>query len=352
MNTRTIQLIYFFTVFGLIAVLAFFILKPFINILILAGTFAVIVYPLYLKMLKLLGQKRPSISAFITIVAVLIIVFVPLTLLGTQVFREAQTLQKNIVSITNQERGILSNLPQSQNALTQKIRERFEGFITEASLDFRAFTQRAVGWLLSNVGNFFESVGKIILAIFLWLFAFYYFLRDGHRLKRVLITLSPLSDKYDEEIMTRIVRSIKSVVGGSLIVALIQGLLAGVGFAIFGVPHPSIWGALAVLAALIPTVGTALVTLPAVIYLAFLGNTGAMIGLLVWSMVIVAGIDNILRPKLIERGIKIHPLIILLSVLGGIALFGPIGFLTGPIVMSLLSELFSIYQQLVVKRES
>lgn len=350
MNSHTIQLSFFFIMSGVVAVLAFFILKPFLGILVLAGTCAVIFYPLYKKILNFFGEKRAGISAFLTITLGLILILAPLTLLGLQIFKEAKELQQSIRDITDQEKGILSNLPPAENELIMRTRERFEGFVTEASVDFGQLAQRAVGWVLSNIGGFFESVGRVVLAIFLWLLSFYYFLRDGYKLKKILITLSPLSDQYDREIISKAVSSIKSVVGGTLIVALIQGFLAGVGFAVFQIPNPSIWGALAVLAALIPSVGTAIVTLPAILYLVFAGNFISVVGLLVWSVIIVAGVDNVLRPKLIERGIHVHSLVILLSVLGGIAVFGPIGFLVGPIVMSLLGEFLGIYRHLVLKK--
>lgn len=351
MSKHSIQIIFFFAMSAIVAVLAFFVLKPFLSVLFLAGTFAVIFYPFYKKMLSWVGEKRPGTSAFLTIVAVMVIVLVPLSFLGAQIFKEARNLHQGIQSITDSELGVLNGIEPSSNPFIQKVREQFEGFVTQASDDLGQVVAKGTTWVLNNVSGLFESIGRIVLAIFLWFLSFYYLLRDGHKLKRLLIALSPLSDQYDQEIITKALTSIKSVVGGSLIMAIIQGTLAGVGFAFFGIPNPSIWGALAVIAALIPTVGTAIVTLPAVIYLAFVGNTMSTVGLLIWSVVLVAGIDNILRPKLIERGIKVHPLVILLSVLGGITLFGPIGFLLGPIIMSLLAEFLSIYEHLVLNKQ-
>jgi predicted PurR-regulated permease PerM len=204
--------------------------------------------------------------------------------------------------------------------------------------------------VLDNAGRLFQEIAYFGLAMFLWFLSFYYFLRDGQQLKKILVAFSPLSDRYDLEIVKRVQISVKSVIGGSLIVAVIQGVLAGVGFAIFGVPSPTIWGFVAIIAALVPTVGTALIMLPAVAYLFITNNTVPAIGLLLWSLLIVGSVDNIIRPKLIERGIHIHPLMILLSVLGGIALFGPVGFLTGPIIMSLLAEFVDIYQEMVLHK--
>jgi predicted PurR-regulated permease PerM len=152
--------------------------------------------------------------------------------------------------------------------------------------------------------------------------------------------------------MHRIVVSVNSVVGGTLIVALIQGVLAGIGFAIFDVPNPAVWGSFAVIAALIPTVGTALIMFPAALYLITVNQPLAAGGLILWSVLLVGGIDNIVRPKLIERQTNIHPLAVLLSVIGGIAFFGPMGFLTGPIVLSLLIELLNVYKEMAVEQQA
>jgi predicted PurR-regulated permease PerM len=214
-----------------------------------------------------------------------------------------------------------------------------------------AYAQKTGSWFVEHAGPFFQGVAQFALAIFLWFLSVYYFLKEGHRIKALLVKFSPLSDRYDLEIVNRVVTSVKSVIGGSLIVALLQGILAGVGFAIFGIPTPAIWGLIAVFAALVPTIGTALVTFPAVAFLVLVGNNLAALGLLIWGILIVGGIDNIVRPKLLERGVKVHPLLILLSVLGGLAFFGPVGFLTGPIIVSLLSEFLTIYQHLVLKHE-
>lgn len=352
MTSRTIQLIFFFTMFAIAAVLGFLIFKPYINILILAATFAIIFYSFYLKILRWLGGRHPGISALITILAILIIVFVPLTFLGFRVFHEAQGIVNQIGTANANEMSPLGDIKLSSNPTLAKFQQQFEGFLTQATAGFGDLTQKFLDWITNNAGPFFQSVANIGLGIFLWFLALYYFLRDGHKLKGILVSMSPLSDRYDEEILKKIRSSVRSVIGGSLIVAIVQGILAGIGFWIFGIPNPALWGTVAILAALIPTIGTGLITLPAVAYVFLTGSTTAAIGFLIWGIAVVGTVDNFLRPKLIERGIQVHPFLILLSVLGGIAVFGPMGFLTGPIVLTLLSEFLSIYQHLVLQKEA
>jgi predicted PurR-regulated permease PerM len=137
------------------------------------------------------------------------------------------------------------------------------------------------------------------------------------------------------------------VIKGSLLIALIQGMVSGTGFAIFGVPNPVLLGSVAIIAALIPNVGTAVVLTPAILYLYLTDQVWQSAGLLIWGITAVGLIDNLLGPTLIGRSSKIHPLLILLAVLGGLAFFGPLGFILGPLVISLLFAVLDIYERLL-----
>ncbi len=187
------------------------------------------------------------------------------------------------------------------------------------------------------------------MSFFLFLFTFYYLLKDAQKLKRISLAASPLSGEENEAILNKLELAINSVVRGNLAIALIQGILASIGLTIFGVPNPVLWGMVAAITSLIPTVGTSLVILPAILYLFLNNQIFQAAGLAIWGMVVVGLIDNFLGPKLVGRGMKLHPLLVLLSVLGGAVLFGPIGFLLGPLVLSLFFALFNIYFSLVKK---
>ncbi len=343
---RTLQFSFLFVLSGIALILSFFIFRPYLNPLVLAATSTIVFYPLFERILRSIGPTRRSTAAFLTVLTTVFIFLIPVSLLGTQVARETNQLYTDISSNALAERPILGDYPLSSNQTIAKFQQRVQGVATQVAVNIDQYIQRLLKLAVDNAGQFFQQIAEFILSGFLWLLAFYYFLRDGHRIRELLIHFSPLSDRYDKEILSRIVISVNSIVGGALIVALIQGVLAGAGLAMFGVPNPAIWGAVTVIAALIPTIGTALIMLPAALYLLAINEPIAAIGLLVWSMLLVGGIDNIVRPKLIERQTNIHPLAILLSVIGGIAFFGPVGFLTGPIVLSLLIELLSVYKEM------
>ena len=176
------------------------------------------------------------------------------------------------------------------------------------------------------------------------LLSIFYFLKDGARWRQALVVLSPLSDSDDEKIISRLKLAVNGVIKGYLLVALVQGILMGLGLWLFGVPKPALWGVVAAITSLIPTIGTALVSVPAFIFLFLTGSAVSAFGFLVWAAVIVGTIDNFLSPLFISKRIDIPPLLILFSVLGGLSLLGPVGVLIGPLSVSLLYTLISIYR--------
>ena len=161
--------------------------------------------------------------------------------------------------------------------------------------------------------------------------------------------VSPLADSYDEQIIKRVGLAINSIVRGSLMIALIKGFLTALGLAIFGVPNPILWGAVSALASFVPIVGSGVVIAPAVLYLSAAVSYPAAVGLAIWGVVLIGLSDNFLSPVLMKKGMKIHLFVILLSILGGLGFFGPIGFIAGPVVLSLLFALFDIYPLITKK---
>jgi predicted PurR-regulated permease PerM len=168
-------------------------------------------------------------------------------------------------------------------------------------------------------------------------------LRDGQRLRALAIVVSPFADTDDESILNKLHLAINSVFKGSLMIAIIQGFLTALGFVVFGIPNFVFWGTIAGICALIPTLGTSLVIIPGVLYLLLNGFSLQAFGLFIWGACAVGLIDNLLGPKLIGKNIAVHPLLVLFSVLGGISFFGPVGFILGPLFVTLFFALIEIY---------
>lgn len=334
MDKDKLQTFFFIGLLVGMLLLMFFVLLPYLSILIIAGTLAVIFTPFYQRLLSMFGSE--GLSAFITVLIVLTLIFVPLVFFGTQVAKEASQLYVGIASGSS---GTFLN------GIVAYFQVKLQLIHTSIQLDLNQFLRQSLSWILSNAGTLFSGVTQLIFGFLLSMLAFYYFLKDGKKFLSVLIALSPLRDVDDKDIFNKLKVAVQSVVLGSLVIAVLQGALVTIGFYLFGVPNGALWGSVAAVAALIPFIGTTIIIFPAVVYLFLFGTAASSLGLLIWGATAVGLIDNFLTPKLMERGIRIHPLLILFSVLGGLSFFGPIGFLLGPLALSLLFSLLDIYRK-------
>lgn len=315
--------------------LVFMIISPFIGALIVAAIFAFLFQPIY-KRLQNYTKDSQKISALLTLIIAIIIILLPIFFIGFQIFKESTELYKNVIA--GDTNGFTTTVENFVNKIGGSL-SISEGF----KVDFRQYAEKGLQVLIENLGLVFSSVTKTIINLVVFLTAFYFFLKDGHKLKDYFVELSPLDDKDDNKIVDRLKLAVSATVKGSLSIGLIQGTLTGIGFAIFGVPNAALWGSLAAITALIPGIGTTIVILPAIIYLFVTGASFSGFGLLAWGILAVGLIDNFLSPRLVGRGMKLHPLLVFVSVLGGLAFFGPLGFLLGPLAVSVLLALFDIY---------
>ena len=340
MNKNTLETIFFLILFAGSTILLFFIFEPYLMAIFMALIFAIIFMPVKDFLVKRLKIKITA-SSVITVLIVFVVVLTPLFILGAMLFQEAT----NIV-VRLPESGVITQFLESKLLLMENYINSIAPD-AQINLSLQTYIEGVAGWIVDNFSSLFSGIARGTINIFLMIIALFFFLKDGPKIKKIILKWSPLGDNYDKKIMDKMTIAINSVVKGTLFVALIQGVLAGIGFAIFGVPSPVLWGFITVLAALIPGVGTAIVIIPMVIYLYLTTGVVWALGLLVWGLLLVGLIDNILRPTLIERDIKIHPLLILLSVFGGISFFGPIGFLVGPIVLSFVFALVDLYPSIM-----
>ena len=335
--TRSSQNYFFLAFLSIVIILGIFIFLPFLAPLVLALAFTVIFMPLHQRVLKKFfnGREKSSLGAVVTLVILAVLVFVPLTFVAIKIFDEVGQMYAILAdhSLNSRISGVISNV--------------------FGSYDVVDLLRLAAQWAVSNMNAIFGKLSKIVIEFFVMFLALFYLLRDGRELKRQLIEISPLRNIDDELILSKLEQAIRSIFAGSIAVGLVQGTLTAIGFAIFGVPNPILWGVIASMAALVPGIGTALVLIPAIAYLFISGSTGMAVGLLIWGIFAVGLVDNFLGPILVNRGVKIHPFLILLSVLGGIILFGPIGFVLGPLIIALLFallELNSMHQSTSIDR--
>ena len=342
-SSSKLQINFFYILLAGISAVCLLIFLPYVGSLFLAAVAAVVFQPLYVRVLRVCWKKA-GLSAFVTLFFVCTLIMVPLGTVGTLLFQEARD-GYDYFTDGGGSIVLIDYLGRGQIFLNQFLPE---SYVPNATLtEVENYLGRGYTWMVDHLQSIFSNTLGLLGNFFIFVLAFYFFLRDGHRFKEILLKLSPLKNVHDESILHRLVLSINSVIKGTLLTALIQGTLAWMGFWFFGVPSPILLGSLTVLAALIPGIGTLLTLGPATVFLLVTEGLWPGIGLFLWGFFTVGTVDNFLRPIFFKRGINIHPFLILLSVFGGLLLFGAIGFLAGPIILSLLFALLEIYPDVI-----
>ena len=338
---------YFYTAILIIVLsLCVVIFLPYLTTFIVAGAFAVLFRPVYLWIFKV-TKNRASLSALLTMLIVLILIILPITFLGAQMTKEAIAVYDTVLD--GQELGEFI----SQTAFY--FEEKFNISLSDQFTDvqqLQKYAQPVLGWIVSHSRSLVTGIAGFMLRLVIGLMAFYFILRDGGKLRKKLMSLSPLADKEDSHIFGTMKSAINSVLRGALILAVLQGTIAGIGYAIFQVPNPVLWGGLTAVCALIPGLGTALAMIPIIGYQLIANSMPNAIGLAIWGIIAVGLVDNVLGPHLWGKDIKVHRLLILVSVLGGIQFFGPIGIIVGPLCISLLFALIELLPALIEQKRS
>lgn len=331
MQTKIIERYFFFILLFATFIFSFFIFSPFWVVLVLGISFSIVLYPVYEWFNR---RKLPNwLSALLTVFFFIAIIGIPLFGIGVIVFNQSQNAYQIIIDNVHSSSFLDSINNSVNNILPENV-----------SFDLYEKISNFISFISNNLASIFTSTLSTIFSLILTLLSIFYFLKDGAHFRKALVVLSPLSDIDDEKIIKKLARAVNGIIKGYLLVALIQGILMGLGLALFGVPNPAIWGLLTIITALVPTVGTAIISVPAIIFLFVTGNTFEAIGLLLWAFAVVGMIDNLLSPIIVGSKIDLPPLLILFSVLGGISLLGPVGILVGPLTISLLYTLISIYR--------
>lgn len=341
MATTKTQIQFLIILLAGVSILSFFILKPFLAPFALATIFAVVLHPIYKRFLHLFGNRK-SIASLTTLFLSIICILVPLTFISTILVNQAVGLYTTITQGDSNQNLIITAI-NSLGKIFDGLIPGTESFFTNLSINLDMYVRLGLVWIIQHFGSFLSSISAILLHLFIFLISLYYLLRDGSKLRESLIVLSPLDHEDNKIIFERLELAVNSFIKGSMLMALLQGILTAIGFTFFGIPNSILWGTLTVIAAMVPGIGTSLVIVPGIIYLFIMGNTLQAVGLIIWGSLAVGLIDNILGPKIIGDKLQIHPIFVLLSLLGGLALFGPIGIFLGPITMSLLFALTSLY---------
>lgn len=341
-SIRATKIKWFFLLISIVTLYVYWqIIAPFALVLITAGVVAIIITPIERRLAKIVVSRK--LSALIMLLAVLVLIIGPL--FGIAVLMVAQATE-------------VANMSLSQNGWIESMNGTLEHYISYAPAmiqeDIRSIDLVAIGtsiakWAAENIGALLSGTANLIFQTFIFFMALYYFLIDRERIYEFAISLSPFKDSIDEKILSRISKTVRGVVFGKIVVALIQAVVATIGMTIFGVPGAILWGALIIIAAQVPMLGTAIVLVPAIAFLFFTGNSLAALGLLIWGLVAVGTIDNIVSPFIVGAKVHMNQLMILISILGGLQLFGPIGFIIGPTMLAAVMVVIELYKNGVLE---
>ncbi len=340
---------YFFLVLFLATVyVAFLIVKPFISAILMSMVLSYILYPLYRKINK--KVKRETISALLVALIIIIAITVPTVLIVNKLTKEAQ-----LFYVTTKQKFTGLSIDQCEDdSFTCSIVNRIKFSLESPEFKFSMNTifTKLSNFIIEKGSAMIISIPAVILNMFIAIFATFYLIRDGPQLISKVKEILPLKKKDKKFVVEKFNDMTHAIIYSQIFVAVIQGGLAGLAFWIVGIKAPLIWTLIMVFLSLIPMIGSSIVWFPASLYLIIAGYTTSDyfllwkgVGLLIYGVLIVSTADNILKPKLIGDKTNVHPILVLIGVLGGLSLFGFIGFIIGPLVLALLMMFLKIYQR-------
>jgi len=320
------------------------ILLPFFGTILWSAIIAVLFAPLHRWLLVRLGQRRTA-SALLTLLVVLVIVILPVALLTASLAREAvllyEALQSGDLNPQFYFQGVFNALPLWLSALLDRF----------GLADFAALQQRLAAGLMQAsqfIAMHTLSIGQntfnLVANVFITLYLAYFMIRDGERLVRAVRNAIPLAPQHKHELFEKFTTVIRATVKGTLIIALIQGVLGGFAFWFLDVSSALLWGVLMGFLSLLPVIGAGLVWVPVAIFLIVSGEIWQGIALIAYGVLVIGLVDNLLRPILVGKDTHMPDYIVLITTLGGIAVFGIHGFVIGPAIAAMFIAVWQIYR--------
>ncbi len=328
------------------------IVKPLAGPLIWASLLAFLLQPAQRALTRKLRGRTTAAAAILTGLTPLAI-FLPLALIGIAFAQQVGALADN-----------LQRNPQFFDLATwlDPVRHpRIAGAVTWVTDSFNIDTgalrqfllnnlQRWAGRIASSSGQLFLNIAGLLLKFFLMLFILFFMLRDGAKLFERIASLLPLAQDRRDLLFARLGKVTRAVVYGCGVTAMVQGTLVGIGFAIAGLTGPVVFGVIATVSALLPFGGAALIWVPALLYFLAGGKIGWAIFMGVWGGLISVS-DNFVRPAIISRYTPVPTLLVFIGVIGGISAFGLIGFIAGPVILVLATELFKFAEGSLARQD-
>ncbi len=329
--------------------------RPFLLPVLWAALLAHLTFPLHVRFTAFL-RDREVLSASCLTLLVLALVVIPISMMGVLLAREASTAEQTVRDWISS--GALHTLPEQVRTwpIIGGLLDRVGGstLLTPDSLEQGLLSAASflTRFFLDQVGDLLKNAFLLVTDFFLMLFALFFLFKDGKQWLASLQDVIPLEASHKQRIVDRMDQTVRAVVKGIGVTAIVQGLLAGLAYVALGVPFPVVLTAVTVILAPLPFGGTALVWGPIVLYFFSVGPFWKALAMLGWGIGVVSMIDQFLRPWLIGQAVQIPVLFLVFSVLGGLALYGLIGLFVGPVLVSLLMTSIQIYREDYHKTET
>jgi predicted PurR-regulated permease PerM len=308
-----------------------FIVLPIWKPLLLAALFVGVLEPMYLRQVARFSQRRSLLAALYTL-GLVILVLLPLTAIAVIAIREVVSAAGHVRAVLSSDGlpGLLAEAPPSLVRLLHRLQDRLPGVFNE----LRAQVSASGKWALATLSGGVSMAADLAFQLAMMLIAFFFLLRDGPRLVDWMERATPLPPGRVRELMHEFHVTARSVLGANLVTGAVQAAVATVGFVIARAPSPILLGLLTMLASLIPSVGTALVTFPVAGLLLVLGHRWAALFLALWALFVVGLVDNLVRPILIRGGTHVHGALVFFSLIGAVGAFGAVGIFLGPLALT------------------
>lgn len=317
--------------------LCFLLFRPYVTPILFASVIAIVFYPLHRYTQRV--WRSPNLSALVSTLVTLLLTVVPLTFLLLALSNELTGLYQALAARSAGSGGVTAYLLQGSESLMSWVSNKF----SIPRIDFRAVLLNRLESVSASllrygaglVSNLFSLVANAALALLVVFFLF----RDGERVIFGFMQTLPIGEERISELTTRIHATVVTNFYGSFVVGALQGSLAGLSFWVLGIDSPVLWGIATAVFSLVPFVGTAIVWVPASIVLLLTGHVVKGIVLLGLGTAVIGTVDNIVRPLIIHRSVRLHPLLVLFSILGGLRLLGVLGLFVGPVILSVTAAL-------------
>lgn len=329
----------FYWLLLILVVLGLWVVFPFLYTAIMALVLGIVFYPFYRKFLQ--WTKRPSIAAALSVLTVFCFIIIPVGVLLTLITSQIAAVIQAFSVSSGKVSGILVHWEHYLSPLVVKF-EQLMGMELNVMAWFWQGAQRIAQTVAKYSPSVVTGTVEFFLNLFIMLLLLFYVFRDGNRLYERLLKLSPIKDKYERRLATEIQETIYGIFYGSFLTGAIQAALATLGYYLAGIPGALVWGVITFFVSFIPLIGTAAAIIPLCIYLMVAGRYGHAAFLAIYGTLVIGGVDNFVRPFLIKS--NLHQAFLFLGLFGGMAVFGPIGILLGPIIMALLSGMLRIYE--------